>query len=141
MTDLLAKKNFLIEQMKMKTKEDRLRLLLTYRQFIQPLADEFKRDEFLIPGCLSHTWLVLNFEATSGTIIIQGDSEAKIMQGLLGMFVYLFSAEKVSIVASLREDFLQDIPLHQLLTSNRRNGSIYLFQSVRSFAIRQQKVI
>ena len=60
---------------------DRYDLLIELGQQLEPLDNEFYKEEFLVKGCQSKVWLIAENEA--GKIKLHGDSNTAITKGLV----------------------------------------------------------
>lgn len=100
--------------------EDRYRQLIHYGKTLEPLAEEEKSDDNLVPGCLSKVWLHHNY--VDDTIKFKADSDAAITKGIIGVLVFVYSGSKPEEIINFGPDFLQDIGINDHLSMNRRNG-------------------
>ena len=100
--------------------EDRYRQLIHYGKTLEPLAQEEKSDDNLVPGCLSKVWLHHKHE--DDTIKFKADSDAAITKGIIGVLVFVYSGSKPKEIINFGPDFLQDIGINDHLSMNRRNG-------------------
>ncbi|MEZ4814229.1 MAG: SufE family protein [Bdellovibrionota bacterium] len=99
---------------------------------LAPLADEFKRDEFKVKGCVSQVWLVAKKE--NETLIFSADSDSLFVKGLAGLLVKLFSGKSPTEIAEHPTNILMESGLIQNLSPNRTNGAASMFAKFKELA-------
>ena len=98
-----------------------------------PAMDEsFRRDENLLPGCVSQLWL--HPEVRDGACVFHMDADAQITKGLAAVVCGFYTGAPPEDVARVEPTFLEDTGLTQQLTPNRRNGLGNLRARIRGFA-------
>lgn len=113
--------------------EERFRYILDLGRNYPPLADEFKTEERLLPGCLSQLWLVPNFK--DGVCKFGMDADAHITKGIAAMVCNLYNDETPESILSTDLEFLSELGIPQVLSANRRNGLSNLRHKIRAFAV------
>lgn len=100
-----------------------------------PLLDEDqKTEEHYIHGCQSDVWIETNFDEAEDVIRFRGDSNAKITKGLAALVIRVLNDQPPSAVESAEFDFLDDIGLHEHLSSQRNNGLNAMIEEVQERA-------
>lgn len=117
--------------------EDRYRQLIHYGKTLKPLNDEERKEENLVPGCLSRVWL--HHELNEGNIIFKADSDAAITKGIIGVLVYVYSDATPEEVINMAPTFLQEIGINDHLSMNRRNGLANMCKLITACAIKHSK--
>ena len=112
--------------------EDRYRQLIHYGKRLPPLLESLKTDDHLVPGCVSRVWICHKFE--KGKIFFQGDSDASITKGIIGVFFYVYSGGTPEGVFSTSPNFMGLIGLRDHLSPNRRNGLASVEKVIRGIA-------
>ena len=102
------------------TWEEKYEYLIDLGKKLDPLNDEFKKEEYKIKGCQSSVW-VHSFEK-DGLIFFEGDSDALIVKGLVSMMIMVFSGQKPDTIVGSDLEFLNTIGLSSHLAQTRSNG-------------------
>lgn len=91
------------------------------------------RDEAnLVPGCLAKLWLARAHE--SGVCHFATDGDSAIMTGVSALLCDLYSAEPPEAIASVEANFVEELRIPQVLSSNRRNSLARIHEYIREFA-------
>jgi cysteine desulfuration protein SufE len=101
-----------------------------------PAFPEIARTEAnKVRGCVSQVWMIS--ERVGDTLVIQGDSDAFIVKGLVAILVALYSGLTPEEIAAVDvEKVFADLDLTDHLTPNRRNGFFSMVQRIRAFGSR-----
>ena len=113
--------------------EERFRYILDLGRNYPPLADALKTEDNLLPGCLSQLWLVPEYK--DGVCHFGMDADAHITKGIAAMVCNLYNGETPEAVLATDLEFLSELGIPQVLSSNRRNGLSNLRHKIRSFAV------
>ena len=94
--------------------------------------DEIDRNESTkITGCTSQAWVKCT-ENGDGTFLVQTDSDAFIVRGLLNILEKLLNGRTFEEVLSVEaKDILENIGLNRSITSQRTNGFISAIAKIR----------
>jgi cysteine desulfuration protein SufE len=98
------------------------------------LDQQYHQQEYIISGCQSQVWILAQGDA-QGHMVLQGDSDAAIVKGLLAIVFSLYqglSAEEV--VALDVRPFFSELELTQHLTPSRSQGLEAMIRAIRSKA-------
>ncbi|MEW7312098.1 cysteine desulfurase sulfur acceptor subunit CsdE [Buttiauxella gaviniae] len=112
--------------------EDKYRQLILLGKQLPALPANLKREEIEIAGCENRVWLGHERDATNGKMHFYGDSEGRIVRGLLA--VLLTAVEGKTAQQLLSEDPLalfDDLGLRNQLSASRSSGLAALAQAVR----------
>ena len=101
---------------------------------IPELGDEHKTDEHYIHGCQSDVWIQSEFDDQDRVLHFRGDSNAKITKGLAALIIRVLDEQPPAAVANADFNFLDDIGLHDHLSSQRNNGLKAMIETVRERA-------
>lgn len=99
-----------------------------------PFDPKNKRDEFLVPGCVSRIWLVSKFE--NGLVHFEAESEALIVQGLAALALKVYSDQSPELIVNTPADYLEKTGLIHNLTPSRSNGVASLVSTIKAHAKR-----
>ena len=100
-----------------------------------PLIDEdHKTEDNYVHGCQSDVWIQSELDAQDRVLEFRGDSNAKITKGLAALIIRVLDEQPPDAVADADFDFLDDIGLHDHLSSQRNNGLKAMIEEVRERA-------
>ena len=101
---------------------NRYQYLIEMGDDIPLLPDDMKSDEYYVHGCQSDVWIRADYDEDDQVLRFQGDSNAKITKGLAALIIRVVDEQPPEAVAEASFDFLDDIGLHEHLSSQRNNG-------------------
>ncbi|WP_263786454.1 SufE family protein [Salinibacter grassmerensis] len=100
-----------------------------------PLLEEDKKtDDNYVHGCQSDVWIETELDEADRALCVQGDSNAKITKGLAALIIRVIDEQPPEAVANADFDFLDDIGLHEHLSSQRNNGLKAMIETVQERA-------
>jgi cysteine desulfuration protein SufE len=100
-----------------------------------PLIDEDqKTEDNYVHGCQSDVWIQSELDAQDEVLEFRGDSNAKITKGLAALIIRVLDEQPPAAVAEADFDFLDEIGLHDHLSSQRNNGLKAMIEEVRERA-------
>lgn len=108
--------------------------IINKNKFEHPLADEFKREEFLVRGCVSSLWLVPSYDSASGCCHFKSDADSVITRGVSSLVCALYDGLKPEQILSLDPEIFAEIGVSTHLSPNRRNGLSQLCNRIMDFA-------
>ena len=95
------------------------------------LNKDFKTDLNLVRGCQANVWLVCKIK--NGKLILQGDSDAIITKGLVGLLIVLFGNNPIKEVVKSNNSFLEKLGLDKHLSMTRSNGINEMIKKIRLY--------
>jgi cysteine desulfuration protein SufE len=102
--------------------EERYRYVIELGRALPPMADGLKGPATKVSGCASQVW-IHSTPAGDGHLLLQGDSDALIVKGLIAVVFKLFSPLSVKeIVAFDAQGAFAKLGLKDNLTQQRSNG-------------------
>ena len=113
--------------------EDRYRELIKFGKAIEEMPVELKIEDNKVKGCQSQVWLWPTFE--NGIIKFQGDSDAAIVKGIVGVLLYIYSESTPMEILSTKPTFIDDIGLRQHLSMSRANGLNSMLKKISIYAM------
>jgi cysteine desulfuration protein SufE len=113
--------------------EERFTYLIGLGRKFPPLPDELRKDENLLPGCMSNLWFCPEFR--DGLCHYQMDADAALVKGVAALFCSLYSGETPETVINNEPDFLEDCGLTVHLSSRRLTGLGSLRAAIKKFAV------
>lgn len=113
--------------------KQRYEQLLWYAKRLPAFPDSDKLAENKVSGCVSQVYITANL--TDGKVLYQGDSDAQLVKGLVGLLVEGLSGLTPAEIVSITPDFIQDTGLNVSLTPSRANGFYNIFQMMKNKAL------
>lgn len=114
--------------------EERYGLIIDLGKQLTPLPQEAYNEANKVRGCMSQVWMISHTDE-DGRIQIQGDSDAHIVKGLIGVLLIVFSGKTASEIAEIDiEQVFGELGLEQHISANRRNGFYSMVQRIKSYA-------
>jgi len=100
-----------------------------------PLIDaEHKNEDHYVHGCQSDVWIRAEYDADDDVLHFRADSNAKITKGLAALIIRVVDKQPPRAVAEADFEFLDDIGLHDHLSSQRNNGLEAMIDQMRKRA-------
>ncbi|ALQ08062.1 MULTISPECIES: SufE family protein [Pseudoalteromonas] len=104
------------------------------------LPESLKIDDALVPGCESKVWMFVEFDLTESSLVVIGDSDTRIVKGLLALILALYNGltpEQVIKIDAYEE--FEKLGLISHLSPSRGNGIKAMIEKIKTMA--QQKVL
>lgn len=113
--------------------EDRYRYVIDHGKTMEPLVDALKVPSTKVDGCASQVWLHATIE--NGVFRFDGDSDAMIVRGLIGVLRALYNDVKVSDIALVdaRAEMAR-LGLNDHLSAQRSNGLRAMVERIQRIA-------
>jgi cysteine desulfuration protein SufE len=111
----------------------RYEYLLHFAKRLQPFPADQKIPENRVSGCVSQVYITTTMD--SGKVSFQGDSDAQITKGLVGLLVEGLEGLTPAEIIQLTPDFIQQTGLDVSLTPSRANGFYNIFQMMQKKAM------
>lgn len=99
----------------------------------EPLDPKYKTDEYLIDGCQSRVWI--HAEMQEGKMMIQAESDALIVKGIVGLLVKVLSGHTPAEIIENDLYFIKEIGLSDHLSPTRSNGLVSMLKQIRLYAL------
>ena len=71
--------------------QQKYREIMLLGKTLPALADVLKTDDALVSGCESKVWMFVEFDLTENTLVVIGDSDTRIVKGLLAIILALYN--------------------------------------------------
>jgi cysteine desulfuration protein SufE len=134
MKSLAERQNDLVTEFAdMATWEDRYKKIIALGRALPDLPQEKKTEEALVKGCQSQVWLQASL-SPEGQVILEGDSDALIVKGLVALLVGLYSGVTPEDILFTPPDFIKKIGFEAHLSPSRSNGFFSMLKQIRHFA-------
>lgn len=103
--------------------EDRYRYIIDLGKGLPNMPSDRRVEENLVKGCQSLVWIVLNYEENADRVVIQLDSDAFIVRGLIAILMTVFQHQSPDrIVAEDVDALFAELDLLSHLSPSRGNG-------------------
>ncbi|MCX8730660.1 cysteine desulfurase sulfur acceptor subunit CsdE [Gilliamella sp. B2969] len=112
--------------------QDRYRQLIILSKQLPDFPDEFKTEQNLVQGCENRVWLTWQ-KQPDGTFIFQGESEGRIVKGLLAILIILANNKTAQQICNI--DFLavlNKLKITDELSPSRLHGLSQLITRIQS---------
>ena len=119
------------------TWEEKYEYLIDLGRSLGALDMSFKNDLNLVRGCQANVWLICKIE--NDKLILQGDSDAIITKGLVGLIINIFNNCTAEEVALSSNSFLKKLGLDKHLSMTRSNGVNEIIKKIRAHCINYLK--
>ncbi|CAI1933623.1 Uncharacterized sufE-like protein ygdK [Serratia marcescens] len=116
--------------------EDRYRQLIMLAKRLPPLPEALRSEEMALSGCENRVWLGHQL-LEDGTLHFYGDSEGRIVRGLLAVLLTEVEGKTPQQIAALDPLALFDrLALRAQLSATRASGLAALSSAVKAIAAR-----
>ena len=115
--------------------QQKYREIMLLGKTLPPLANILKTDDALVPGCESKVWMFVEFDLTENALVVIGDSDTRIVKGLLALILALYNGltpEEVLNVNAYEE--FEKLGLISHLSASRGNGVKAMVEKIQTLA-------
>lgn len=112
--------------------DERYDFIIDLGRELPQFPSEYQTSEYIVDGCMSTVWLVVETMDAASPVKIQASSDSIIVKGLIAVMMSYYnklSAEQVA-TADVGE-FLGKLGLNQHLSPQRRNGLFSMIKRLR----------
>ena len=115
--------------------QQKYREIMLLGKQLPTMPDVLKTDDALVPGCESKVWMYLDFDLEENTLVIVGDSDTRIVKGLLAIVLALYNGltPEQAIRTNAFAEFEQ-LGLIQHLSPSRGNGIKAMVERIQTMA-------
>lgn len=113
--------------------DDKYEYIIDLGKKLQPLEDEYKKDENKVRGCQSTVWLVADYK--DGRVHFKAESDAVIVKGLISMLIRVLSNHTPDEIINARLDFINKIGMTSHLAQTRSNGLLSMVKQMKNYAL------
>lgn len=112
---------------------DKYEYIIDIGKKLPPLSPEYKTEENKIKGCQSQVWLHAHMDGDK--LLFEGDSDAVIVKGLIGLLIRVLSDQKPEDIAKANLYFIDKIGMSQHLAQTRSNGLASMVKQMKLYSI------
>ena len=118
--------------------DQRYQYLIEMGEKLPVMADEFKKDENKVKGCMSQVWV--KAEVSDGKVMFLGDSDTSVIKGILALLINLCDGRKVSEIQHMdMDEIFKALNLDDHLSPNRHVGVYAMFDLMKEKARQAQQ--
>jgi cysteine desulfuration protein SufE len=133
MTIAETHENLIKEFEEMSDWEERYSHIIKLGRQLPDFNEDYRTDKNKIEGCQSQVWM--NAKLEDGRILIDADSDAMIVKGLIAILIRAYSGFSPADILSVPPDFLQKIGIDKHLSPTRKNGLGAMLKQIQMYAL------
>lgn len=117
--------------------EDRYKALIELGKKLPALPEQYRIERNLVKGCQSQVWLQADLKTTADAnlLILQADSDAMIVKGLVAVLLQVYSGAPVEEIVKFEPTFIRDLGFEANLSPSRANGLFSMIKQIRLYAM------
>jgi len=113
--------------------DDKYEYIIDLGKKLEPLDEQYKKDENKVRGCQSTVWLVA--DEKQGKIYFKAESDAVIVKGLISLLIRVLSGHTADEIIQAKLDFIQQIGMTTHLAQTRSNGLLAMVKQMKNYAL------
>jgi cysteine desulfuration protein SufE len=113
--------------------EARYRKIIDLGKSLPAMDESLKTEQNIVKGCQSQVWLHASLD-NQGHMILQGDSDALIVKGLVGLLLKIYSGSLPADVLMTPPEFLKALGFEGNLSPSRSNGLHSMLKQIKLYA-------
>ncbi len=113
--------------------DDKYEYIIDLGKRLQPLEDQYKKDENRVRGCQSTVWLIADYK--DGRVYFRAESNSLITSGLISILIRVLSGQKPDDIVAAKLDFLNEIGMMTHLAQTRSNGLLSMVKQIKNYAL------
>ena len=114
--------------------EDRYRQLIQLAKQLPALPEELKQQQLELRGCENRVWLGYQL-MDNGTLHFYGDSEGRIVKGILAiLLIQIEGKTPMEVIALEPLKLFEQLGIHQQLSASRSQGLESLVSAIKKAA-------
>lgn len=113
--------------------EDRYKKIIELGKALPEMPEALKSEQNIVKGCQSQVWLSASL-SEDGRVQLQGDSDALIVKGLVGLLLQVYSGGTPSEILATPPEFLKALGFEGNLSPSRANGLHSMLKQIKLYA-------
>lgn len=113
--------------------EDRYKKIIDMGKALPEMPEALKTEQNMVKGCQSQVWLSASLNE-QGQVQLQGDSDALIVKGLVGLLLNVYSGATPSEILATPPEFLKALGFEGNLSPSRANGLHSMLKQIKLYA-------
>lgn len=114
--------------------EDRYKKIIELGKNLASMPEDLKVEKNLVKGCQSQVWLDASLNS-NGQMILQGDSDALIVKGLVALLLTVYSGATPAEILATPPEFLKALGFEGNLSPSRANGLHSMLKQIKNYAM------
>ncbi|AFY01619.1 SufE family protein [Bdellovibrio bacteriovorus] len=113
--------------------EDRYKKIIDMGKALPEMPESLKTEQNVVKGCQSQVWLSASLN-DQGQVHLQGDSDALIVKGLVGLLLNVYSGSTPAEILATPPEFLKALGFEGNLSPSRANGLHSMLKQIKLYA-------
>jgi cysteine desulfuration protein SufE len=113
--------------------EEKYKHIIKLGRELPEFNEDYRSEKNKIEGCQSQVWM--NARLENNKMIIEADSDAMIVKGLIAVLIKAYSGFSPDEILSVAPDFLQKIGIDKHLSPTRKNGLSAMLKQIQMYAV------
>lgn len=113
--------------------EDRYKKIIELGKSLPEMPESLKTEQNIVKGCQSQVWLSATLDE-QGRVVLQGDSDALIVKGLVGLLLQVYSGSSPAEILATPPEFLKALGFEGNLSPSRANGLHSMLKQIKLYA-------
>ncbi|WP_374035847.1 SufE family protein [Bdellovibrio bacteriovorus] len=113
--------------------EDRYKKIIDMGKALPEMPEALKTEQNVVKGCQSQVWLSASLN-DQGQVLLQGDSDALIVKGLVGLLLNVYSGSTPAEILATPPEFLKALGFEGNLSPSRANGLHSMLKQIKLYA-------
>lgn len=119
--------------------QQKYRQIMLLGKQLPVMPEVLKVDDALVKGCESKVWLYIDFDHTENSLVLAGDSDTRIVKGLLALILALYNGLTPEQAAQINAyDEFERLGLISHLSPSRGNGIKAMVDKIQTMAEQKQ---
>lgn len=119
--------------------QQKYRQIMLLGKQLPVMPEILKVDDALVKGCESKVWLYIDFDHTENSLVLAGDSDTRIVKGLLALILALYNGLTPEQAAQINAyDEFERLGLISHLSPSRGNGIKAMVDKIQTMAEQKQ---
>ena len=115
--------------------QQKYRQIMLLGKQLPVIPEVLKVDDALVKGCESKVWLYIDFDHTENSLVLAGDSDTRIVKGLLALILALYNGLTPEQAAQINAyDEFERLGLISHLSPSRGNGIKAMVDKIQTMA-------
>ena len=115
--------------------QQKYRQIMLLGKQLPVMPEALKVDDALVKGCESKVWLYIDFDHTENSLVLAGDSDTRIVKGLLALILALYNGLTPQQTTQINAyDEFERLGLISHLSPSRGNGIKAMVDKIQAMA-------
>ena len=115
--------------------QQKYRQIMLLGKQLPVMPEVLKVDDALVKGCESKVWLYIDFDHTENSLVLAGDSDTRIVKGLLALILALYNGLTPEQATQINAyDEFERLGLISHLSPSRGNGIKAMVDKIQTMA-------